>query len=96
MSHISKPTETQGLTVKQLIKLLKKCPLDSFVQISIDKDEMNLESLHFVENCPVSKIVCLQTFKPELVDTDYLSIKVVNQEESFAETRYYDVEGRAY
>lgn len=50
-------------------------------------------SLEFIENCSTSGIVRLLNYKPELIDTKYRS---VDQEECFAETKYYDAEGRPF
>jgi hypothetical protein len=84
-----------SINVEQLIQILQKCHPDAIVSI-MDGDLTVETELKFIEFCPVSNTVFLQVQKPELVDSDYLSIEILAQEEHFAKTKYYDVEGVAY
>ena len=85
-----------GITAKQLIELLHKCPADSIIQLWTEEDDFSvtLSPLKFVENCSTSSIVRLLNYKPKLAeDIKYGSIKIVQKEECFAETKYYDAKG---
>ena len=84
-----------SITAKQVIKILKKFHPDAIVSI-LDGDRTEQMDLEFIEFCPASNRIFMQTEKPELADTDFLNIEIVEQEENFAVTKYYDVEGVAY
>jgi hypothetical protein len=84
-----------SINVEQLIQILQKCHPDAIVSI-LDGDMLESGDLEFVEFCPISNRVFLQTEKPELTDGEFLDIKVLEQEDHFAKTEYYDVEGEAY
>lgn len=83
------------MTAKQVIEILRKFHPGAIVSI-LDGDGMEQNNLEFIEFCPVSNTISLQIEKPELVDTDFLDIEIIQQGDRFAVTKYYDIEGVAH
>lgn len=81
-----------SITAKKLIELLQKCDPSAIVLI-LDEDEVKLK---FVEFCPASNTISLQRQEPDLTDTVFLDVEILEREDSFAITKCYDVEGFAY
>ena len=79
-----------SITAKELIKLLQKCDPSAIVFVPDSE-------LLFVEFCPVSNEIHLCEKKPSLNDIydGFSSMKILEQEECFAKTVYYDMLGDA-